>query len=488
MLIKQLVILALAFAISGCQGPRSNGRKHDERDGTGSTVLAVERAQTPAAKAEEEEALKLGVDAYLYGYPLVTMEVTRRVMTNAKVPEGTHAPMGQFANQKEYPDASFKEVTAPNADTLYSTAWIDVSKEPYMLHVPDASGRYYLMPTLDGWTNVFGSPGTRTTGTKAADFVITGPGYKGTLPKDVKEFRSSTNMVWILGRTYCDGTPADYDAVHTLQAKYSLTPLSSYGKSYTAPSGKVDPNVDMTTPPRDQVNRMTAQEYFALLATLMKKNPPTREDAPLVGKLARIGISPGSDFDASKLSPATLKGLERAPRAAQETLAANVEKIGTMVNGWLVMTKTGQYGTDYLTRAVVTMVGLGANLPQDAVYPAAKVDGEGRPLSGGYRYVLHFDKQDLPPVKGFWSLTMYNDKMFFVDNSLHKYTVSPRSQFKFNADGSLDLYVQHESPGDDKESNWLPAPNDQFTLLLRLYWPDESVIGGQWKPPPVKRL
>jgi DNA sulfur modification protein DndE len=481
-------LIALGVAVAACGHDRpALPRRAPSEDRAVQTIVAAERTTSPSAKAEEEEAFRTGVDAYIYGYPLVSMEVTRRVMTNVKTPEGAHAPMGQFAHQKEYPSPSVKDITTPNTDTLYSTAWVDVSKEPYVLRVPDESGRYYLMPMLDAWTNVFASPGTRTMGTKAADFLITGPGFKGTVPKDMKELRSPTNLVWIGGRTYCDGSPADYDAARTIQTKYSLTPLSSFEKPYTPPPGKVDPNVDMSAPPREQVNRMTAHEYFALMATAMKKNPPAHNDQPMVTKLAKIGIVPGKEFDASSVTLAAMKGLERAPKAAQETIAATEPKVGTLVNGWLILNKTGQYGTDYLTRAVVAMIGLGANLPEDTVYPLAKVDGDGKPLSGANRYVIHFDKKDLPPVKGFWSLTMYTEQMLFFENPLHKYTVSPRNQIKHNDDGSLDLYVQHDPPGEDKEANWLPAPSDPFVLALRLYWPDASVISGQWKPPPIKR-
>jgi DNA sulfur modification protein DndE len=473
-----LAVIVLLLASSGVADPRG-------------TTLIVENApgKASAEKAEEEEAFKTGVDAYIFGYPLVTMEITRRVMTNAKEPQGNHAPMGQFANEAKYPDASFREVTAPNVDTLYSVAWLDLSKEPYVLHVPEEPNRYYLMPMLDGFTNVIASPGTRTTGTSAGDFAITGPNYKGTLPNGMKELRSPTNLVWIIGRTYANGTPADYDVVHAIQAKYSLTPLNFYGKTYTPPAGKVDPNVDMKTPPREQVNRMTAQEYFALLASLMKKNAPSPADLPMVERLAKIGVAPGGDFNPARLSPAVMKGLERAPKTAQETMVASETKVGTLVNGWLMPKDTGQYGTDYLTRAVVAMFGLGANLPEDAIYAVAKVDADGQPLSGANRYVLHFDKKDIPPVKGFWSLTAYDDQYFLVKNPHHKYAVSPRDELKLNDDGSLDLYLTHDSPGADKEANWLPTPRDEpFTLMLRLYWPEQSVISGQWRPQPVKRL
>ena len=170
----------------------------------------------------------LAVAAYIFGYPLVTMEMTRRVMTNVAKPESNlRGPMGQFVNARAYPTAAFKDVTAPNADTLYSPAWLDLAREPWVLHVPDERGRYYLMPMLDGWTNVFADPGTRTTGTGAGDFAIAGPGWQGSLPPGVELIRSNTNMIWILGRTYCSGTPEDYAAVHALQDQYRVTPLSA---------------------------------------------------------------------------------------------------------------------------------------------------------------------------------------------------------------------------------------------------------------------
>lgn len=195
----------------------------------------------PAPKLTEAEAAKLGTEAYIYGYPLITMEMTRRVVTNVAEPKGAHAPMGQLANLRAYPNASFKDVTAPNADTLYSSAFLDLAKEPYVLSLPNEDGRYYLMPMLSGWTDVFQVPGKRTTGTKAQAYAITGPGWKGKLPPGVKELKSPTDMVWILGRTYCTGTPEDYKAVHALQDQYKLVPLSAYGKPYTPPAGTVDP-------------------------------------------------------------------------------------------------------------------------------------------------------------------------------------------------------------------------------------------------------
>jgi hypothetical protein len=453
-------------------------------------ALAALPASTQPTKLTEDEARSIGTEAYVYGYPLVTMEMTRRVMTNVAEPKDSHAPMGQFANMQTYPDASFRDVTAPNADTLYSAAWLDLSKEPYTLSLPDEDGRYYLIPMLDGWTNVFAVPGTRTTGTKAQKYAITGPNWKGTLPDGLKELKSPTSMVWIIGRTYCTGTPEDYKAVHALQDQYKLVPLSAYGKAYTPPPGKVDPGIDMKTAVRDQVNRMDAGAYFKLLAALMKDNPPAKEDSVIVAKLAKIGIVPGQDFDIAKLPPATAKGLEGVPKAGLEQIKGYFKKAGTFEKGWIYTTKTGIYGTDYLDRATITFFGLGANRPQDAVYPTSEVDAEGKPYSGANKYVMHFPKGQAPPAKGFWSLTMYDAEMFFVKNPLNRYSISPRQDLKHNADGSLDLYIQHDSPGKDKESNWLPAPEGRFILMLRLYWPQEtppSILNGTWQPPAVAK-
>jgi hypothetical protein len=442
------------------------------------------RAANRISPVPEQEALEIGVEAYIYGYPLVTMEMTRRVMTNVVASQAMKAPMGQFANLREYPTAAFKDVTAPNADTLYSAAWLDLSKDAYVLHVPDEAGRYYLMPMLDGWTNVFASAGKRTTGTKARDFIITGPHWKGLLPRGVTRYKSPTNIVWIIGRTYSTGTPEDFKEVHAIQDQYSLKPLSAYGKRYSPPKGKIDPSIDTKTAPRDQVNQMPAAAFFKLLAALMIKNPPSAADSPIIGKMAKVGIVPGRDFDMGKLDPAVAKALEQAATTGLEQIQAETTQVGKRVNGWQ-MTLTGKYGTDYLFRAATTFVGLGANLPEDAIYPLTTIDGSGQRLDGAHKYVLHFENGKLPPVNGFWSLTMYNAEYFFVENPLNRYTLSQRSKFNLNPDGSVDLYLQHEPPVDNLQANWLPAPEGNFNLILRMYWPKEAVLDGSWEPPAV---
>jgi len=439
----------------------------------------------PAGAITPEEAAAIGVDAYVYGYPLVTMEMTRRVMTNVEKPEGTRAPMGQFVRMRAYPDASFRDVTAPNADTLYTVAWVDVSKEPWVLGVPDTAERYWLFPMLDGWTEVFQVPGKRTTGTKAKTYAITGPNWKGKLPQGLREYKSPTAIVWILGRIYCTGTPGDYKAVHALQDKFKLVPLSSYGKPYTPPPAQVDPVVDMKTPVREQVNRMDAGAYFKLFARLLKDNPPAKADAPILARLAQIGIVPGQDFDIATLDPAVAQGLQNVPQAGVEKIMAHFKSAGRVENGWVFSTKTGVYGTDYLQRALIAAIGLGANRPQDAIYPTSEESANGKPYDGANRYVIHFNKGEMPPVNGFWSLTMYDADYFFVQNPLNRYALSSRSKFKTNKDGSVDLYIQNTSPGKGQESNWLPSPAGKFILMFRFYWPREAIIDGTWKLPAV---
>nr|WP_315974439.1 DUF1254 domain-containing protein [Microvirga sp. HBU67692] len=443
-----------------------------------------------ATSLKEQEAFAIAKDAYVYGYPLVTMEMTRRVFTNVDQPGGSRAPMGQLVSKREYPTAAYRDVTAPNADTLYTSGFINVGQEPYVLSLPEMNGRYYLFPMLSAWTNVIADPGTRTTGTGAQTYAITGPDWKGALPDGVKEIKSPTDMVWFIGRLYSTGTPEDYKVVWALQDQIKLVPLSAYGKPYTPPSGKVDPNIDMKTAARTQVNRLEPGPYFNLLAQLMKDNPPSPEDAPMLARMAKIGIVPGRTFDTRQLDPEIAKGVERAHRAGWEEIMAGIRTVGTLENGWVVATTLGRYGTDYLKRATVTAVGLGANLPQDAVYPTTSVDSSGRKLTGSEKYVIHFDKGQMPPVDGFWSLTMYDANYFFVANPLNRYTLSQRNQLAQNPDGSVDLYLQSESPGAGKEANWLPAPAGDMNLMLRLYWPKEtspSILNGTWEPPKVER-
>jgi len=436
------------------------------------------------------EAVSISVDAYVYGYPLVTFDMVRKQQTNVAKPDAEHAPLGQMIRMRTYPAVDNHCCAAPNADTLYTEVWLDVSNEPWVVSIPDMGDRYYIVPMLDGWSEVFHVDSPDTTGNKAHTYAITGPGWSGTLPQGVTQVKSPTGMVWVLGRIYCTGTAEDYAAVHALQDKFSVVPLSSYGKPYTPSPGVVDPGFDMKTAVRNQVDSLDIDAYFNQLAKLMKTNPPTAADAPIVAQMARIGLVPGQDFDPSKLGFLDQEVVRTVPKLALLEMGVRLKREPT-TNGWLYFTKgVGNWGTHYLLRAMANALGPGWNRPQDAVYPISQRDGSGDDYDGAaHNYVIHFDKGQLPPARAFWSLTMYDPEFFFVPNPINRYELSQRNQFITNSDGSLDLYLQPDSPGAARETNWLPEPRGKFDLVLRLYSPRSTpILDGTWVPPAVRRV
>lgn len=340
---------------------------------------------------------------------------------------------------------------------------------------------------LDMWSDVFAVPGKRTSGTKAAHYALLPTHWKGSLPPGVERIEAPTPYVWIIGRTQTNGK-ADYAAVARVQDGFTATPLSQWGHAPKPIAFKPDPTVDMKTPPLVQVNTMPAARYFSYAAELMKLHSPHFTDWSMVARLKRIGIQPGQSFDLRKAPPAVKSALERAPAGALKLMQDKASSLVRIVNGWQMNTETmGAYGNHYLKRAIVAMVGLGANQPEDAIYPLCYGDDAGRPLDGKYDYVLHFDKDQLPPVDAFWSVTMYDAEGFQAANELDRFAIGDRDPLKYNADGSLDLYLQHESPGAAKESNWLPAPRTPLGVTMRLYAPKAEALDGRWAPPPIRR-
>jgi hypothetical protein len=456
-------------------------------------LLAVTSLGIPstgsAATISEQEAHDIGVNAYLYFYPLVTMDITRQQMTNIEPGKKMgYGPMNTFANVPEYPPADMKVVVRPNFDTLYSVGWLDLTREPMIVSVPDTGDRYYLLPMLDMWTDVFASPGWRTTGTKTMNFAVVPSSWKGRLPANAQRIDAPTPYVWIIGRTKTDG-PSDYAAVHKIQAGYKITPLSEWGKKPKPVKAKIDPTIDMKTPPKEQVEAMPASKFFAFAAELLKLQPPHITDEPIIALMKRIGIEPGKSFDINKVDPVVRRGLEGVAEDALKLMKWKIPTIAGTVNGWSMNTDTmGVYGNYYLKRAIVAQVGLGANLPEDAIYPLNLGDDSGKSLDGANKYTIHFDKGAMPPVNAFWSITLYDSEGYQVANSLNRFAVSNWMPFKYSADGSLDLYFQNESPGKDKEANWLPAPKGPFNLTMRLYAPKDDALVGKWNPPAIKRM
>ncbi|MBM4325731.1 MAG: DUF1254 domain-containing protein [Deltaproteobacteria bacterium] len=437
----------------------------------------------------EKEANEIAIEAYIYFYPLVTMDITRRQVTNIEAGKMYgRGPMNTFSHMRAFPPAEFREIVRPNFDTLYSNGWLDLTAEPVIVSTPDTEGRHYLLPMMDMWTDVFAVVGKRTTGTKAGHFAVVGPGWKGDLPGGVHRIDSPTPYVWIIGRTQTNGTK-DYEAVHKIQDGYKIIPLSQWGKEPKPVTAKIDPSVDMKTPPLHQVNNMKAAAYFKHTAELLKIHPPHITDQPIMAEMKRLGLEVGKSFDLEKADPVVRKALEEAPTKGLKLMNDRLTSIALIVNGWQMNTNTmGVYGNYYLKRAQVAMIGLGANLPEDAIYPINLGDSAGKPLIGADKYVLHFSKTELPPVNAFWSVTLYDKDGFPLVNNLNRFALGDRDELKFNADSSLDLHIQNENPGPGKESNWLPAPKEAFNLLMRLYSPRAPALDGRWAPPAVKRI
>lgn len=433
--------------------------------------------QSPAARPTPDEAYALGTQAYLYAYPLVLMERTRAAVPNRPLNQFTHAPA--------YPGPDARTIVRPNVDTLYSIAWLDLSREPVVMTVPDMGTRYYLVQLLDAWTETFSVPGTRTTGNKAGTFAIVGPDWKGTVPSAMTTIDSPTNTVWVIGRIQTNG-PDDYPAVRALQRGFQLATLGG-----TAPPPRPATASDFTersgarlTPPA-QIAREDAATFFTAFAEALKANRPHADDAAFVARFKAIGIVPGQAFDRSAALPEIMQALDRAVNDAQPQLA---RRDATVRNGWSYSNTVGRYGTAYLDRASIALRGLGALPAEDAIYPSVANDADGRPLDGANKYTMHFAKEALPPVNAFWSLTLYDADGYFLANAMNRYALGDRDRLRFNDDGSLNLYVQHERPAERQVANWLPAPAGGFNMTMRLYWPKPAALAGTWTPPGVRRI
>jgi hypothetical protein len=444
-------------------------------------VITIALSAMPLLNAQNltpAEVQGIAEKAYIYGYPLVLLEATRATM-----------PTDRLIHVSAFPDASFRAIVRPNADTLYSTAWIDVSREPMLLHVPDSGGRFYLLQFMDAWTETFADPGKRTTGTAETWFAIVGPGWAGKLPQNVVRYDAPTNLVWLLGRTQTNGA-SDYDNVHAFQHGMRLVPLSEYPGQQQKPSAPpmARPPAAGPTPP-DRVKAMEPAAFFTAFAQAMKTNPPHAGDTAMVGDLARIGLVPGRDFDPAKLSPDQLQALNDGAHAAAARIEKFVATGAAIKPGWSSFQgAVGRYGTNYMARAITARVAVGANPVEDAVYIGSSADSGGDALNGSMRYRMHFESSSLPPVLAFWSVTGYDKDGYFIANPINRFAIGDRDQLKFNPDGSLDLYIQNENPGPDHEPNWLPSGNGPFNLMLRLYWPKQAILDGSWHPPALERV
>ncbi|MCT9629223.1 DUF1254 domain-containing protein [Pseudomonas aeruginosa] len=427
----------------------------------------------------QRETLGLAARGYVFGYPLVLADLTRHNFVSGI------APANRLVHMSTFPDADFREFVRPNVDTLYTQAWLDMDAGPWVFEVP-GSQRYLLMQFLDAWSNVFASLGSRTLGSQGGRFLLVGPGWQGEVPPGLTLLRSPTRLSWLLGRIQTNGK-ADYPAVHAIQAGIQLRSLDDWQRGAASPALPFSLPEKPVMSPLYQMRALSAQDFFARLAGLLQDNPATAADAAAIAELQQLGLRAGEAPQWSWLQSQTARlGIWLAEREMQQSL----QRTDGLVNGWRQPpVHIGTYGQDYGLRAVVAMAGFGANLAADAIYPNANLDGQGQPLQGGQRYRLHFAAGDLPPAKAFWSVTAYDGDGYLIANPQDRYALGDRDPLHYNADGSLDLWVQHEAPAAEQQANWLPIPaSGPFSLTGRIYLPEQRMLDGQWHMPAIERL
>jgi hypothetical protein len=426
----------------------------------------------------QRELIRLGAQGYVFGYPLVMMDITRARFIDSM------APANQLVRFTQLADADFRDVVRPNVDTLYSVAWLQLGEQPLVLEVP-ASERYYVLQLLDGWTNVFASLGPRTSGTAAGHFLLVAPTWHGVVPAGLSLLRAPTAMAWLIGRVQTKGI-SDYAKVHSLQQQMYLTPLSQWqaGKQRSASTAKI--SAPASPPPLLQMRALDARAFFSRLLQLLPSNPAQAQDAQALADLALLGLQPGHPMPAWSRWQAQMLGL--GMHLAERKLQQALDAPQGLHAGWRQPPMhIGRYAEDYGFRAVVAMIGLGANLAEDAVYPNASQDSQGQPLQGGRRYRLHFAAGQLPPIHAFWSLTIYAQDGFLIANPLKRYAIGDRDALQLNADGSLDIVLQNQAP--PVTANWLPIPaSGTFSITGRLYWPSAEVLNGNWRMPGIQSL
>ena len=455
---------------------------------SGAPSLAQAPKATPPnfEQAEEDLAFARGIEAYIWAYPLAITAATAEVATNTdrSLPNG-HAPFNQFGHVGKLMTAADKDVVSSNADTIYSSAFLDLKQGAALISVPDTAGRYYSLMLEDAYTNVFDYIGLRATGSAAGTYLIAGPGWKGETPTGARRIDAPTPLVWVIGRTLVDGVK-DMPNVAAIQQHYQLTIIPPVLDPVPA---KERWNIALQPKmvPVQQVDTLDWKTYFHWAGQLMKDNPPPAADSAFWKQFGAIGLTPAKGFDPDTLSAAARKGLERGYEAGRQIVKMEAQKTGGVVsNGWAYNLNAGKWGQNFNLRAAIAFRSLGQNTPEEAIYMNTRKDGDNQPLTGARKYTITFKKGELPPVDGFWSVTMYNSSDFFVENPLGRSAIGNRTEgLKTAADGSLTIYVQKDAPETDKIGNWLPAPESNFRLSLRLYVPKPEILEGKWTPPAV---
>ncbi len=453
-----------------------------------SMLTTVPQAAGPLGLREQPvpaRAVVLAAEGYVYGFPLLLMNETRQEATKVPYACGLGGPVNQFTHKFEVPDPEFRAVVRPNVDTLYSSAFLDLSEGPMVLEVPEVKDRFYLMAMLDAWSNNFAGPGTQTNAGEARAYLITAPGWNGELPAGMERIAAPTDLVWIIGRTELKG-PDDLKAANAVQRAFQLYP--QHGQ---APRRSDEPcrSVAGQVSPEDAVKALSGEEFFRRLDRLIAAYPPPADNARLLRRLGMIGVGPQAQIEVDQLSGPNIEALQRGAQRGQQAIDKAFE-LGSRT-AWTPdpeQIPLGDYGSNYLVRAVVSQIGFGANRNELATYQNADKDGDGRSLDGAKAtYELRFPKGALPPVQAFWSVTVYDEDGFLVSNPIERYALGSNSGLAADENGDVTIVFATERPADVVESNWLPAPAGPFEVTLRMYAPEQPILDGSWSVPAITR-
>jgi len=446
------------------------------------------------SKLTIQEVQQISEEAYIYAYPMLENYKMMFAMAVYRDSPAYEAPFNQFVNTAKLRGPEYTAIVRPNNDTFYSGIWMDLRAEPIVLQVPAVQApRYYAFQLIDLYTHNFDYVGSRTTGFEAGAYLIAGPEW---MLKEVSEnpekigkiIRCESNFMIALARTQVFGAN-DVDNVKQIQQQYRATPLSEYLGTDAPPSPAA---VDF---PIWNPERVKSVEFISYLNFLLGQLKPHPSDAEILERFSKIGIEPGLAFDPKKVDPETLTAIEAGVASATAKIEVKTKALGTRKDGWMLI--SGAFGSRemmqgrYLTRAAAADFGLWGNNLEEAFYPECSQDEKGEALdTSKHNYVLHFKADQIPPVKAFWSLSMYKlPEQLFIHNPINRYVISSITEgLKYGEDGSLTVYLQHQSPGEEKESNWLPAPNGPFSLQARLYWPLSESLDPLYTPPPVRKV
>lgn len=464
---RKTVALILSLLFVWLTLPGAAGAQSDQK--TPVTKPPFARQLGPFLSAQENLAYSLGVQAYIYGYPLVASAKTMTEMTQQR------APFNQFYYADSLATPAYRDIVTPNSDTLYMSAWLDLSQTPVLLSVPaNPQNRYFTVQMLDVYTNTFRNVSNRSTEQQATRYLVVGPHWKGQAPANTSVIAAPANTVWLIGRVEVKGE-ADLPQAVAFEKQIALTP---------ADATKQPPA--LAYPSAAKADVWTSLAFFQVMTDMLRSNPPPECDRTLLDQFALIGISADKGFDPQAIGTARLAGLQRALRDAPAIVQNGFPGYARFHNGWGSFSPIGTYGNQFLARAFIAYSGLGANIPEEEAYFRAFTDRTGRQLTGANSYKLHFAKAELPPTSAFWSINVYDAQLFLAETAGKRASVrSNTGTLQYNPDGSLDLYIQREAPK-GKESNWLPTPAGDFNLVLRVFAPAPSMLNKQHSWPAVE--